>query len=315
MTAILVAATGGHLAQLAQLESRIAGLDADRLWITFDGPQSRSLLRDRPVTFIPSIEERDVKGVLRGALFANRLFRTRDVSAVISTGSGVALSFLPVAAARGIPAHYIESAARVGPPSLTGRLLQHLPGVRLYRQYPRSVGRGWHYAGSVFDGFEALVDSPPPIRRLVVTLGSGVHGFRRLLDRLIRILPSDVEVLWQTGSTKVEGLQVDARPLVGAAELDRAIAEADAVIGHAGCGYALSALNAGKMPIIVPREKKHGELVDDHQVELARFLGERELAIYRTPETISFDDVVAAARRRVVRLSNPPAMQLIEAAR
>jgi UDP-N-acetylglucosamine transferase subunit ALG13 len=313
MTAILVAATGGHLAQLAQLESRIAGLETDRLWITFDAPQSRSLLRDRPVTFIPSIEERDVIGVLRGAVFADRLFRKKDISAVISTGSGVALAFLPVAAAHRIPAHYIESAARVGPPSLTGRLLQHVPGVRRYRQYPHAAGAGWRYAGSVFDGYEAHDETAPPIRRLVVTFGSGVHGFGRLLQRLVRILPPDVEVLWQTGATKVDGLPIKARPLVGAAELDEAIASADAVIGHAGCGYALSALNAGKLPIIVPREKKHGELVDDHQVELARFLGERELAICRTPETISFDDVVAAARRRVVRLGHPPAMQLMEA--
>ena len=91
----------------------------------------------------------------------------------VSTGSGVALSFLPLAAAHGIPAHYIESAARVMEPSLTGRLLQRVPGIRLYRQYPDAARGKWRYAGSVFEGFEAAMTPTRPVRRIVVTLGSG----------------------------------------------------------------------------------------------------------------------------------------------
>jgi UDP-N-acetylglucosamine transferase subunit ALG13 len=310
MTAILVAATGGHLSQLVELGNRIEGLGDDSLWVTFDSPQSHSLLEGRRTVFIPSIEERDVIGVLRGARSAHQLFRSMEVSAVISTGSGIALSFLPLAAVHGIPAHYIESAARIGAPSLTGRLLEFVPGVRLYRQYPHAARNRWHFAGSVFDGFEARDDGSHPIRRIVVTLGSGVHGFRRLVDRLLAILPPEVEVLWQTGATPVDDLPIKAQPLVPAATLDRAIREADAVIGHAGCGYALSALNSGKLPILVPREPLHRELVDDHQIELARFLGDRDLAIHRTPQSITFDDLVKAAARRVFRRADPPALKL-----
>lgn len=310
MTALLVAATGGHLAQLVELSSRIEELGDDHLWVTFDSPQSRSLLSGRPIAFIPPIEERDVLGVVKGAVAANRLFRSLNVSAVISTGSGIALSFLPLAAVRGIPAHYIESAARVGSPSLTGRLLQHVPGIKLYRQYPHAVRNRWRYAGSVFDGFEARQDNAHPVRRVVVTFGSGVHGFRRLLDRLVAILPSHVDVLWQTGATSVDGHTIKALPLVPAAALEEAIRKADAVIGHAGCGYALSALNSGKLPILVPREPGHHELVDDHQVELARFLAQRDLAIHRTPQTLTFDDVIASAARRVFRRSDPPVLRL-----
>ena len=49
MTALLVATNGGHLAQLVELAPRLDGIEADRLWITFDSPQSRSLLADPPV--------------------------------------------------------------------------------------------------------------------------------------------------------------------------------------------------------------------------------------------------------------------------
>jgi UDP-N-acetylglucosamine transferase subunit ALG13 len=310
VTTVLVAATGGHLSQLFQLADRIEGIGSDRLWVTFDSPQSRSMLRGQPTRFIGPIEERDVPGVLRGVRDAHRVLRSVDARAVISTGSGIALSFLPYAAARGIPAHYIESAARVDRPSLTGRLLQLVPGVRLYRQYPTAATGRWSYAGSVFDGYRATTQFNRVVRRIVVMLGSGVHSFRRLAERLVAQLPRDAEVLWQTGSTPVGDLQIAARPLVPAAELEQAVANADVVISHAGCGSALMALAAGKFPILVPRRRDNGELVDDHQIQLARFLGERGLALVRTPETLSAADIPDAAMRAVSRNAAPPALRL-----
>jgi len=310
MTTVLVAANGGHLSQLHELADRIEGVGNDRLWVTFDSPQSRSMLRGQPTYFIKPIEERDVLGVLRGVGDARRVFSGTDVRAVVSTGSGIALSFLPYAAFRGIPAHYIESAARVGSPSLTGRLLQLVPGVRLYRQYPSAATGRWHYAGSVFDGFRPTTQLNRVIRRIVVMLGTGAHSFRRLAERLASCLPRDAEILWQTGSTPVGDLPISARPLVPAAELEKAVAEADLVISHAGCGSALLALGAGKYPILVPRRREHGELVDDHQVELARFLDQRGLALCRTPDTLSHDDLAAAAMRSIARNNQPPPMIL-----
>jgi UDP-N-acetylglucosamine transferase subunit ALG13 len=308
MTALLVAATGGHLSQLVDLADRIEGLE-DRLWVTIDSPQSRTLLRGQPVEFIRSIEERDVPGVLRGLREAHRIIRRVRPTAVISTGSGIALSFLPYAALRNIPAHYIESAARVDLPSLTGRLLQYVPRVKLYRQYPGS-GRGpWSFVGSVFDGFKRVDQPVRPVRRVVVMLGSGVHSFRRLIDRLVTLLPSDADILWQTGSTPVGDLQIAARPLVPADALAQAVAEADVVISHAGCGSALLALKVGKYPILVPRMREQGELVDAHQVQLARFLESQDLALFRTPETMSPGDLVLAAGRTVAK-TQPQSLRL-----
>ena len=310
MTAIFAASTGGHLSQLVELADRMSGVDADALWVTFDTPQSRSLLKGRRARFIRSIEERDVIGVCLGAVSAHRIFQSESVSTVISTGSGIALSFLPYAVMRGVEAHYVESAARVGSPSLTGRILERVPRVNLYRQYPHASKGAWRYAGSVFDGFQCAAVSNRDIKRAVVTLGSGEHTFRRLLDRLAAILPREIEILWQTGSTPVDGLSINAQPIVPASILNDAIQRADVVIGHAGCGAALAALNAGKYPLLVPREPQYGELVDSHQVELAHWLEQQGLAIHRTPETISLSDVFAAASRGVERRSDPPVFRL-----
>ena len=310
MTFLFVAANGGHLAQLAELEKRMAGNEQDRLWVTFDSPQSRSLLAGRQTRFIQPIEERDIVGICRGFFDAYKVFGEGKIDAVVSTGSAIALPFLLYAAARGIPSHYIESAARVSSPSLTGRVLEWTPRVKLYRQYPHASHGRWKYGGSVFDGFRAAEGVKRDVRRIVVTLGSGTHAFRRLVDRLVSILPPSVEVVWQTGSTPVADLNINAHSILPSAVLDKAFADADVVIGHAGCGTALSALNAGKFPILVPREVQYGELVDTHQVEIARWLEERGLAFHRDPNSINIQDIFMAAQRRVCREDDPPVFRL-----
>lgn len=307
---MFVASDGGHLAQLFELEKRIAAKDCDRLWVTFDSPQSRSLLAGRETRYIRRIDERDVTGVCRGIIEARKIFSEGTIGAVISTGSAIALPFLLHAAVRGIPGHYIESAARVSEPSLTGRVLEWIPGLKLYRQYPAASHGRWQYGGSVFDGFTAAKGVKKSVHRIVVTLGSGDHAFRRLVDRLVKILPRSAQVVWQTGCTPVSDLNIDAHSMLPSAVLDQAIADADVVIGHAGCGTALSALNAGKFAILVPREMQYGELVDTHQVEIAKWLEERNLVFHRNPNSISMDDIYMAAERRVCRSNTPPAFRL-----
>jgi len=312
MTTLFVATTGGHLVQLVELARRLPGLGADRLWVTFDNAQSRSLLAGEAVRFIPFIHERDVVGVARGTAICRQLFKEVAIDAVVSTGSAIALAFLPYAALRGIPAHYIESSARVGAPSLTGRLLARLPGIRLYRQYPHAAVGRWAYGGSVFDAFEALpgLVAAAPLRRVVVTLGSVEQSFRRLLDHLVPLLPEGAEVLWQTGHTPTAGLPITPRPFLPAAELKEAMAAADVIVAHAGCGSALTALDAGKLPILVPRDADRGELVDGHQIELARWLAGRDLALHRTPERLTMRDLEHAAACRIERTSTPPPFAL-----
>jgi UDP-N-acetylglucosamine transferase subunit ALG13 len=310
MTTLFVASTGGHLAQLYELAGRMNELGQDRLWVSFDNEQSRTLLDGEKKVFIPYIAERDVAGVLRDLGHAHQIMRgSRAVTAVVSTGSAIALSFLPYAAFKGIEAHYIESAAFVGRSSLTGRVLQNIPGVRLYRQYPHAASGRWEYGGSVLDGFESVSVQPRVVKRVLVTVGSD-KPFRRLIEAVAGIVPADIEVLWQTGSTPTEGLGINARPFMPASALEQAAADADVVVAHAGCGSALMALKAGKCPVLVPRDPSHGEVIDMHQLQIARWLAQQGLAVERTAEELSFDDVEAAATRAVVRRSDLPPFQL-----
>jgi UDP-N-acetylglucosamine--N-acetylmuramyl-(pentapeptide) pyrophosphoryl-undecaprenol N-acetylglucosamine transferase len=310
MTSLLVAAAGGHLAQLHRLAPRLDAVGEDRVWVTFDGPQSRSLLDGEEVIYVPYVGPRDLGRALRNVGPANRILRSVKPGAVVSTGSAVAMSFLPLARMRGIPTIYVESAARADGPSLTGRLLERVPGVRRFSQYRMWADDTWRYVGSVFDGFSAGAVSPPPIGRplkVVVTFGliEG-YGFRRLVERLLQILPGDAEVLWQVGDTDLSGLGVDARRSLPWQDLTTAMKEADVVVAHTGIGSAIDAMEAGKCPVLIPREARHGEHVDDHQRQIAAELAARGLAIYRSVEELTLGDLRAAMEVRVEEHKDPP---------
>ncbi|MCW2534224.1 MAG: UDP-N-acetylglucosamine--N-acetylmuramyl-(Pentapeptide) pyrophosphoryl-undecaprenol [Blastococcus sp.] len=323
MTTLFVATTGGHLQQLDFLASRVPP-EGEALWVTDENEQSRSLLADRAVTFVPYVGIRGVADVARCVPTAHRLWRERGVTRVISTGSGIALGYLPYLAARGVSCHYIESATRVGGPSLTGRLLQATPSVLRYTQYRGWAGRRWLYRGSVFDGFEAeaapRTSDVGPIR-VVVTVGVAPEfGFSRLIERLVPLLAADgelstatgcpVEVLWQTGSTPTGHLPIAAHPFLPAARLRAAVAEADIVVSHAGTGSSLVALFAGRLPVLASRSPQLGETVDGHQSELGRELDDRGLALHRAADRIVLDDLIRALGSRVRRHTDPPPFEL-----
>jgi UDP-N-acetylglucosamine transferase subunit ALG13 len=70
----------------------------------------------------------------------------------------------------------------------------------------------------------------------------------------------------------------------------RVLELADIVVSHAGVGTILCAIRAGHTPVIIPRLKRHGEAVDDHQADLAAALANHG-TVWLAP---SIDDLPAA---------------------
>jgi UDP-N-acetylglucosamine:LPS N-acetylglucosamine transferase len=312
MSTVLVATAGGHLAQLFELAPRLPFDTGHRVWVTSATPQSRSLLAGEDAVFVPEVRPRDVKAVLREVPRARRLLQRHRAETVVSTGAALALGYLLPAVSMGIPAHYVESSARVEGPSLTGRILERVPRVHLYRQYEHAARGRWKYAGTVFAGFSAIPRcDPPTIRRAVVVLGTVDEAFRRLVERLVAILPPGAEVLWQTGTTPVDDLDIEPTPFLPDAELKAAMAAADVVVTHGGCGAVLDALAAGRSPVVVPRRLAHGECVDDHQRQLAEWVAARGLAVLADADELSWSHLETASRRSVVRVADPPVLSLV----
>ena len=233
-----------------------------------------------------------------------KILRSGKFDRIISTGAGVAIPFLSVGRLLRMECHYIESAARADGPSFTGRVAAQLPGVHLYTQYEHWVDDRWTFRGSLFDRFEATEVVPQQIRRVVVTLGTmRTYQFRRAVDRLRKVLPvvtgSGAEVLWQLGVTDGSGLGGDVRSSVPNVELRDRIKHADLVIAHSGIGSAITALELGKRPVLLPRRSRFDEHVDDHQQLIAGELSRRSLAVTAEADEVNPEDLMRAATHQV----------------
>jgi UDP-N-acetylglucosamine transferase subunit ALG13 len=100
-------------------------------------------------------------------------------------------------------------------------------------------------------------------------------GTTEPFDRLLRALDSiQGDLVVQCGDGNERPHAARCVDYVSYDELVAYIRDAEHVVSHAGVGTILTALAAGKRPIVVPRRKQFGEAVDDHQVELARHLAE-----------------------------------------
>lgn len=316
---LLVASTGGHLEQMLRLRERLGASLGPTEWATFPGPQAQSLCQDCVVHLVDYIQPRDVAHAAKDVPTALRIMLSGDYRAVVSTGAGIALPFFLAAAALGVPRYYIESAARADGPSLTGRVAEHLWDTQLFTQYESWANRRWSFVGSLFDAFE-----PDPLphlpcaaspSRVVVTLGTMPHyGFRRLVQRLVALLPEvcapDCEVLWQTGATELGGLRIEGRRQVPSDELQSAVEDADLVVMHGGVGSALMALDAGRCPLMVPRRALFKEHVDDHQRLICDQLDRRAIAVAREAGELSAADLWEAAHSSTRRAAAPPPMVL-----
>lgn len=305
--ALLVASPGGHIDELYDFVPRLTSVGTERVWVTTANAQTTRLLADEIVEWVPPVASRQGGRAAASLPRAIALVRRHRPSLTVSTGAAMALPYLLAARMHGVETHFIESATRLQGPSMTGRVMARVPGTLLHHQgFGRPVPR-WEDVGSVFDAY-----APGPasggrrIGRVVLTLGTERYPFPRALEQLAQALPADAEILRQVGHTPVTDAHGPCRRWVPGDELARAVAEADLVVTHAGVGSVLSALRAGRHPVVLPRLARLGEHVDDHQLQLARMLAERGLASIATPEDDLVPILVDAARRTIITdLSQP----------
>lgn len=299
MSTLLVSSGGGHFQQLLALQERM-GLPDEAAWVT---PASGLTDRlDGQKHFeIPYLPARDWRGAAKLTREASRIIAESGAERIISTGAAPAVPFFLAGARKGLDLHYVETATRSLGPSLSGRLVSMVPGASLYTQYQQWSGPRWHFRGSIFDAYSyASRPAPEKLTKIVVSLGTEKFDFGRALRALLRVLPGDAEILWQTGATDAADLPIEARATVPANELRQAISEADLFISHAGTGSALTAFELGKLPLLLPREARHGEHVDDHQMLTADELSQRGLAISARVDELSWEHLFRASTGRVV---------------
>lgn len=103
-----------------------------------------------------------------------------------------------------------------------------------------------------------------------ISVGNAHQSFERFLNSVldnIDILPRPVIV--QYGHTLFNDTRCVSSSFFSIEQYNRCIQDAKLLILHAGAGSVIKALRAGKRPIVVPRRKKYGEIINDHQLYFA----------------------------------------------
>lgn len=298
---LLIASTGGHLAQLVKLSSRL-GAAEDSLWITFDSEQSRSLLRGKRVFHVPYIAPRDWRSLLRAARLIDQRLAEEVFDAAISTGAGLALAGLPLARKRGISVNYIESVSRVLGPSLTGRLIYKSGIANMFTQHAGWAHGRWNPISPVLAEYEATqAESSVEKPKIFVTLGTiRPYRFDALIDAMLATGMCDGRTVWQLGTTdreKLPGTQVE---YMTAGEFEATALESDVVVTHAGVGTVMDLLNMGKAPVVVPRRSSEAEHVDDHQAQITSLLSQLRLAVPVEVKELSREHIELSMRSSTV---------------
>lgn len=128
--------------------------------------------------------------------------------------------------------------------------------------------------------------------RVFVTVGTYRLPAQRLVDAAALLTPGhEVAVQWGTADPP-SGLA--GSPWLGWREQQESMAAADVVVATGGM-TPTEALALGRVPVLVPREEAHGEHVDDHQVEFARYLESKGAAVVARPDPESLEAAIREA--------------------
>jgi UDP-N-acetylglucosamine transferase subunit ALG13 len=138
---------------------------------------------------------------------------------------------------------------------------------------------------------------------ILVTVGTHEQPFERLLrevDRLAETGRLEEEVFCQSGFGSYRP-RVASAPMLEFDELQRMLTEASVVVSHGGPGTVLAALAAQRPLVLVPRQRRFGEHVDDHQVAFCRRVA-ADRGVRLVEDMAELEAAIAEARRRGPRV-------------
>lgn len=114
---------------------------------------------------------------------------------------------------------------------------------------------------------------------IFVTVGTHEQPFNRLLECVDKLKEDNIiteEVIMQTGFSTYVPKNCEWKKLFPYDAMIENVKKARIVITHGGPSSFIMPLQEGKIPIVVPRQKKYEEHVNDHQVDFAKAVAERQ---------------------------------------
>jgi len=141
---------------------------------------------------------------------------------------------------------------------------------------------------------------------IFVTVGTHEQPFDRLLRKMDELVERGViqeEVIIQTGFSTYEPKSCTHSKLLPYNQMQENVSKARIVITHGGPASFISALQVGKIPVVVPRKTEFNEHVNDHQVAFAREVSQRRGNILVVEDIEQLEDMIVNYEQNVSRLS------------
>lgn len=142
---------------------------------------------------------------------------------------------------------------------------------------------------------------------IFVTVGTHEQPFNRLVQEIDNLKRDGViteDVIMQTGYSTYEPKYCQWDKLIPYKQMIKNVEDARIVITHGGPASFIMPLQIGKTPIVVPRQKKFGEHVNDHQVEFARNVAERMGTIIPVEDTNKLGEVIKNYDTIIANMNN-----------
>lgn len=130
---------------------------------------------------------------------------------------------------------------------------------------------------------------------IFVTVGTHEQPFNRLIKKVDELKRDGViqeDVIMQTGFSTYEPKYCEWSKLIPYQQMIKNVEDARIVITHGGPASFIMPLQIGKVPIVVPRQHKFDEHVNDHQVEFARNVAERMGNIILVEDIEELEEVI-----------------------
>lgn len=115
---------------------------------------------------------------------------------------------------------------------------------------------------------------------IFVALGTHEQPFDRALDAVAPLAERDSVVVQHGHTPPRPGLDADWIEFADYDTIVGLMADSAAVVCHAGVGTIMTALAAGKTPVVVPRLERFGEHVDDHQLQITEAFAQRGFVVH-----------------------------------
>ena len=142
---------------------------------------------------------------------------------------------------------------------------------------------------------------------IFVTVGTHEQPFNRLVQEIDNLKRDGIiteDVIIQTGYSTYEPKYCQWDKLIPYKQMIKNVEDARIVITHGGPASFIMPLQIGKTPIVVPRQKKFDEHVNDHQDEFARNVAERMGTIIPVEDTNKLGEVIKNYDTIIANMNN-----------